>query len=358
MVQSKKSTSLLGICMSATRNRIVKGAMFNQVSERLRRFQSNNVRIILFSLEDLYLQDLHVTGFYFDNKSRVWKKKMFPIPDVIYMRCGVDKLRLRKMEQVIGRKVFNNFFYDKWQGWNLLAGSDLLRHHLPDTRLVKNEMDLQQMLKKFKDVFLKPISGYGGMGIAHALLKEEGNIQVIYQNKEHTSFKTFEDCKTLWNWIHAKLSPNPYIAQQGIHTFPWKEKPTDIRLNMNKNGKGEWQVTALFSRIALNGSHIGGDRGIQYMPLDIRELLSEMFYDDDDRVEYMEKYIVELGFKICKVLDDSGYHIADIGIDLGIDECGRLWTFEVNPSPCPFGPPIEDLSWTMPFEYALYLASK
>lgn len=48
--------------------------------------------------------------------------------------------------------------------------------------------------------------------------------------------------------------------------------------------------------------------------------------------------IMELGLSIGHWFDASGHHMADLGIDLGIERNGKLWIIEVTPFPFPFGP--------------------
>gem|GEM_PF-4777140 len=50
--------------------------------------------------------------------------------------------------------------------------------------------------------------------------------------------------------------------------------------------------------------------------------------------------------------------MADLGIDLGVDEKGKLWIFEVNHIPFPALGAIEDPSVYKPLEYAYYLANR
>jgi D-alanine-D-alanine ligase-like ATP-grasp enzyme len=76
------------------------------------------------------------------------------------------------------------------------------------------------------------------------------------------------------------------------------------------------------------------------------------------RIDQIEQEVIELGFRIGEAMDQSNYHMADIGIDLGMEKSGRLWIFEVNPLPTPMLNKLEICrgdSLTMPLEYARYL---
>lgn len=349
----KPNSSLIGICVSKT-----KPGLFSQVKERLQRYPGD-ATILRFYIQDVNWRNRKVKGVCLEkiNGQINEKQGIFPFPDVIYLQCPVDRMVAKKMEQVIGRKVFNSFPFDKWKGLDFIKNDNILHHHLPDTQQLKNQTDLEQFLLKYEDVFLKPIHGHSSKGIIRVKLHRKGNVEVTYQKEYQTFRKELESPKKLWKFIPHLFSATPYLMQKSIQTVQWKGRPTDIRLNINKNETGEWGVSALFTRYALNGSHIGSGRGIQYMPLDMKRFLNDMFPDDKVKVEDTEKAIVDLGFNICRAFDKSEQHMADLGIDLGLDENWHLWIFEVNSLPFPFAEPIMDHSLTRPLEYAHYLLS-
>ncbi|HZH58222.1 MAG TPA: YheC/YheD family protein, partial [Metabacillus sp.] len=163
-------------------------------------------------------------------------------------------------------------------------------------------------------------------------------------------FKSYED---FWKWFSNHFIIEDFMMQQGIQTMKWNGLATDIRLNMNKNRKGLWEVSALLFRIASNTSHvIPGPLAV--IPI---AQLTRFGYEKEE-IDQMEKTIKALGFKICTALDLSEHHMADLGIDLGFDKNGHLWIYEVNPLPHPIELVQEEYSLTRPIEYALYLASR
>jgi hypothetical protein len=340
-------TPLIGICVSNG-----KRAFQRLVQKRIQRYPGD-VSLIRFHIEDLNFEHLQVKGDCLEKKEGKINRKqgIFPFPDVIYMQCHVDREILKKIEQMIGRKVFNSFLYDKWQGWDLLAKDNVLRHYLPNTRKMESETDLQPFLYNYEDVFLKPIYGHSSKGIIRVELQKEGNIEAFYQKNWNMISKRFKSYQDFGNWISTKLKRKTYIIQQSIQTILWEGKATDIRLNMSKNSRGEWGVSALLFRISSNNSHI--NRGIKEI-WDMRSVTSEAL--PISNISVIERDIVDLGFKICRTLDESGYHFADIGIDLGVDENGHSWIFEVNPLPYPYDSPFQDHSWTRPLEYAIAIS--
>ncbi len=281
---------------------------------------------------------------------------LYPFPDAIYMRCPVSDELAKKIQKIIGRKWFNTSFFDKWESWQLLAKNKEIRNHLPDTRKVQNATDIRAYFRRFQNIFLKPVDKYSSIGIVHASHQTKGKIKIAYIKGLYQNYsKIFPSSIPLWKWIHSSLCKSDYIVQQGIRTMPWKGSATDIRLNMNKNASGEWEVTALFARYTDGGSYIGSGAGTGVLPLDF--FLTMSFGNHQEKVATIKSSIIRLGFDICRALEDSGLHMADLSIDLGIDEDGHAWIFEVNPRPSPFSLPIKDNSLARPIAYAYYLAS-
>jgi hypothetical protein len=344
----KQNLPIIGICVSNDQP-----ALQNLVKKRIRNFHGK-ATFIKFHLKDLNFKNLNVKGDYSENKNGEWKKGILPFPDVIYLQSHVPLNMVNKIEKEIGRKVFNTFTIDKWHESKLLAEHDILLPHLPHTLEVVNELHLLNFLAKYKNIFLKPLYGKTSIGLIRVEFQETGNIVAfLRKNKTDMQKEEFISFNDFWNWFSTKFSPNNYMMQQGIQTMKWNGMATDVRLNMNKNSSGKWEVSVLLFRIASNSSHIipGPLAVIPITKLNI-------FNYKKEKIDQMEKSVKNLGYKICNALDLSGHHMADLGIDLGFDANGHLWIFEVNTLPHPILGVQGDFSLTRPIDYALYLTSK
>ncbi|WP_367757163.1 YheC/YheD family protein [Ammoniphilus sp. 3BR4] len=298
--------------------------------------------------------NFQVKGHYFQKKGgEIYEEKgVYRFPAVVYMQCHIDREICRKIEHVIGRKVFNNFIFDKWQGWELLSSDIVLRNHLPATQKLLNGADLQKFLYHHQDIFVKPVSavkGHSSKGIIRVQLQKSKAIGIFYREGKMMRHERLEN----WQEVQDRINiPSNYILQQSIQTVKRGEKVTDIRVNMSKNRKGKWEVSNLLFRMASNSSHI--------IPEDVKVFspnhLEKTFHDFE--LDLMT--CRNVGYRICHIFEKLGYHMGDLGIDLGIDENGHVWIFEVNPLPYPFtlSPSHQDHSWTRPLEYASYLAYK
>ncbi|CAH0314509.1 YheC/YheD family protein [Priestia megaterium] len=348
--QNKHENPVIGICVSK-----LKPVFQRLVEKRLERY-TNDITVIKFYIDDLDFKNRKIKGIALKKKEEKIHEiqGVFPLPNVIYLQCHVEPKIVRKIEGLIGRKVFNNFIFDKWEYWEILRKDDALNPYLPYTQKLEHKTMLQHLLYAYKDIFLKPVDhrhGHGSRGVFRVKRKEGLLIEVTYREKESIQRKSFESYEKFQDWISPKLSKT-YIIQQSIQTITCYQKATDIRLNMNKNSQGQWEVSLLLLRVASNDSHIT-QKVLTAQPI---KNLTKMFPSNKniDKVS-IEETLVNIGFKICHSLDKSGHHMADLGIDLGIDEHGHVWIFEVNSLPHPLKG-VLDHSLTRPIEYSAYLA--
>ncbi len=341
----------VGICVSDTKRG------FQRLTEERLEEYPGNITLIEFYIEDLDFENAQVTGDCLEKKEGdiILKQGIFPLPGAIYLQCYVDPKAVKKIEQLIGRKVFNSFIFDKWESWELLKQADNLHTYLPETQKLENNKNLESFLSIYKDVFLKPVDvtqGHSSKGIFRVRCQKNNEIEVTFRKKAKLKRKSFGSYLAFQDWIEPKLSQR-YIMQQSIQTLTWEGKVTDIRLNMNRNGQGDWEISLLLLRVASNDSHIT-QRVKTAVPL---TNIIKKFLSDDQNIEEIETAVGNLGFQICKCIDKSGHHMADLGIDLGIDQDGHVWIFEVNPLPRPLSS-VLDHSLTLPLEYGSYLASQ
>jgi hypothetical protein len=350
-MNNDRAQPLIGFCVS----RDYYPGLLGLVTQRLH-FAPDDVTFIRFHLKDIDFNNLQVKGEQFQKDTRGWIEGVFPIPDVVYMQCSANREEIKRIENVIGPKVFNSFIFDKWEGWNILNNYQELCDHLPNTQLLQNHMDLKDFLNKYNynDVIFKPIHGYSSEGILRMKFQENNKIKLFYKQGLKMEMQEFPHSREFWHFFSLKINYGSYIIQQSIETVKFRENVSDIRLNMTRNSKGQWEVSLILFRVATNSS-IVIPSSISAYTLD--NFLKSSVYKKE-KMGDIENSIINLGIKICHAFDKLGYHMADLGIDLGMDENGHLWIFEVNPLPHPTQGSVRDYSLTRPVEYAVYLVSQ
>ncbi|WP_216828230.1 YheC/YheD family protein [Alkalihalobacterium elongatum] len=352
MPEEKLQKPILGVCIGRKENE--KRLLFQRLIKS-RLLKHNNLpfnTIIVFTMDQLNLIDLTVSGeclFLCEQKVKS-KKGTYPFPDVIYIQSELQYEEIKPIEKIIPGKVFNNHFYNKYECISILSKNKRLMRYLPETELLKNQENLLASLNRFNEVFLKPINGHSGKGIFFIKLLGSGKVSCVSKRQE-LMFESFNDFSS---WFFERYQQSNYMIQRAINTAKWKGMATDVRLNMNKNSHGLWEVSFLVGRLALNQIFVSaGNRG--NITIHLNQMLKQLFPNRNRHK--INSLIVELGYNICQTFDKTKYHMGDLGIDLGIDQNGNLWIFEVNHLPYPFHN-LQDQSMTLPLDYAYYLTQK
>lgn len=342
---------LIGIC-------IPYASLMKLATVRVMKFTDKHpdtqVDFICFHIKDLNLDTLQVTAVKFQKGTGEWEKGVFPVPDVIFLQGILPSPVIKKIESVIGPNVFNNFLFDKWEGWEFLSKHKNIRKHLPDTKKY-NKDELLTYMSHYPDFFLKPVKGSSSIGIVRIKSLNKGAFEASYPVSKDMIKEEFQSRNELCRWIDSRVKDGNFILQEGIKTLKHKNRIVDIRLNMNKKGSGIWEVSLILFRISSTNDML--------VPLTVsqactfEQLQQFSIYPNVD-LKKLKSSIISLGAKICFAFDQAGYHMADLGIDLGLDENGHLWVFEVNHIPYPALGAIQDPSVISPLEYAIYLANK
>lgn len=179
-------------------------------------------------------------------------------------------------------------------------------------------------------------------------LKNKGNIEIFCREKNKMKEKRFKSYEKFQDWTLPRLVPGGYILQQGIKTVKRSKNATDIRINMNRNSKGQWEVSIILVRVASNISHVIPKFVTAYS---ISNFIKTLTVDKEKEAE-IKKSVINVGMKVYSMLDKSGYHMADLGMNLCMEENGHVLLFEINPLPFPFRGSIQDHSLIRPIEYA------
>ncbi|GHH99576.1 YheC/YheD family protein [Neobacillus kokaensis] len=219
--------------------------------------------------------------------------------------------------------------YGKWTKHKLMSQSDKLIGYLPDTQYFKKEI-LWSMLDKHKQVMLKPCFGYQGIGIVQ-LTALEGDAIEFHKNYKKLILngkdETFSYLKE--NHFSKKRKPR-YIVQQKIPLATINNNPFDIRVMVQrKKTSSEWVVTGKLAKVAANNYVI---TNAAKAVLSVEEAINRSTLDN----EATQKIISELEHVSLLV----AHHLAKsypkkrvYGIDLAIDQEGRIWIIEANLSP-------------------------
>ncbi|SDX29628.1 YheC/D like ATP-grasp [Marininema mesophilum] len=200
-----------------------------------------------------------------------------------------------------------------------------LAAYIPDTKWLHKD-ELIQMLDQYPTVFVKPDKGGGGSGIVR--IQKDGDQCELRWRKERHLMKMRDLCKRLVRF----LSPSrQYIIQQGIEIMKVDGRPFDIRIMLQKPEE-EWLLSGMVAKVAAPGqfvtNHCKGGR-----PLTAKEAIIRAFGKGNPVNEQLCSNLLSLSRMTVDVLNARFPGIKELGIDIGPDQQGHPWIFEVNTRP-------------------------
>ncbi|MFA8439076.1 YheC/YheD family protein [Pueribacillus sp. YX66] len=277
-----------------------------------------------FVFTPLGIQEKTIEGFVFENNG--WKKKTFPYPSVVYNRLPSQKAE-KKLNAFFKRlqqdhiPYFNPRFIDKWEMYERLVNVQKLDIHLPRTEILTDSEKAFTFLKKHSFIYVKPINGKTGNGIVTLMYQDENNI--VLKTQSHSKIITSRDVYHFFSTL-IRQSQTGFILQQGITLNEWNEQKYDFRILLLKPHI-EWKVIGIGVRATnINNITTHTLRGGTILPLDrIRPKVNVK-----KLTIIVEQIVTELNrlfptFKECS-------------LDIGRDEDGNFWLFEMNTKPMSF----------------------
>lgn len=274
------------------------------------------------------------------NKQSGWIRGSFPLPDIIYNRIAYRSLeRQNNIQNLINKAsdysihLFNSRFLDKWEVHKTLHMDPHTRKMLPDACQYSEE-NLASCLDQYETVFIKPIDGSVGKGIIQVKVISPGHISFCKLGSK----KGWQQCRSAAE-LHQQLSladENKYMLQKGINLANINGNIFDIRIQVQKNGYGEWTFTGAGVRIAAPGSFVthvpnGGTKA------GYQTAIKEVFGDRSEVISNLDRQLKTICRSVPRVLEQGlGLSLAVLSMDLGIDADGQMWIIEINSKPASF----------------------
>ncbi|MEH7126078.1 YheC/YheD family protein [Bacillus sp. JJ1773] len=287
----------------------------------------------VFSLTDY--SDGIMNGYYLLDES--WHNSPVPLPNVIYNRIHSRRLEASLFFQKFKKAVFshnipifNDHFLTKNTVNDLLISEEYLHPFLPET-LLATEKSLEELKMKYDSIFIKPIHGSQGRNIIK-LSKINNSLQAelsTAKGRDHTYlFNTYSE---FFKWIQPFLEKRTYIVQQGIPLIKYKNNQLDFRILCHRNLQNSWKATSAVARISAEEQFVSNiARGGEIMkPVHVLTKLSDR-KTAIQQLALMKELAVEASSIISHHSDGL---MGELGIDIGVDESGKLWIIEVNAKP-------------------------
>jgi hypothetical protein len=332
--------------------------------EKLRVYYNNHgsLRGLMFisAVDQINLSDKTMEGFYFNGEA--WREGVFPYPGAIYRKADIPETVYEDLINNIGDRIFNSYFFDKWETWEILSTYPHLRKHLPHTERLDGLETLDRMLELHKTVYLKQARGYKAKGIIRAE-KQEGAYQFTYRLKGVKTIGEREEAAAFIKELNeVKKGRNFYLVQQAVTVKKYQNRPYDFRVVLQKDKSKQWSCTGIIARFGKRES-IATNFLLSGYALPCYEALKRVFRMSEREVFLKQQEIVNICLEVCGALDKAIGNYGDLGIDVMVDENKKVWILEINKTHDHKFPlySINDTRMyssiiTKPFEYARALA--
>lgn len=343
-----------------------KGFRGNQKNFRdlIQEGRSRGIQVYVFTPSKVNWAANTIEGFYYDAGKKRWDTSRFQLPDVIYNRIpyreNEAKPEVQKFLQTMLShpeiSMFNPSFFDKGKLFESLNRVPQVQPYLPETKPLRQIGDLHELLAKYPFVYLKPVAGKAGMGILRVERRPDGTFTQYAQAESGSKQFHYQQLADCWQALQPQLRQQSYLVQQGITINSIHGRPFDLRVLVQKNGDGKWEISGVGARIAGQNSittHVprGGAIGRP------EKLLQRLFGESSTEVLNRVKKAALL---LAQSIEQQNPHsLGEMSMDFGVDKEGRAWFFEANAKPMKFDEPhIRKKSLSRIIDYSLYLFNK
>lgn len=258
-----------------------------------------------------------------------WRRVSYPVPDVVYDRAFRNPAiagtiaRLRRT----GVRVFNGRLGSKWRQCRIARADPELRAFVPPTRRMRSVGDLGMFLSRYGAAYVKPTGGGMGKGIWR--IERQGGGYLVRHTDRRSRMRGFRTRSVYSIYRSIRRYGGPFIVQPRLQLIRWEGAIADVRVLMQKDISGEWQMTGAGVRAGRRAGIVsnlsGGGRS-----LPLNEVLENAFPGDTERVRELTSQVKEVALRIARRFDRFIASLGELGIDLGIDTRGRIWFLEVN----------------------------
>ncbi len=279
-----------------------------------------------FQLRDIVLEKDQVQA-YVKGKNNLYTKQHIPIPKVIHNRAFTKSNRNKyKLQQVLekGIIIFNEQTrYRKLQIHELLSEDSMLQSYLPFT-LRATEENILHMLGQYDTLIIKPNNGSLGHGVMK-MTKVKDRYEWMFLDKGTKTYKSILFNNKLPTELTNILKKRMYIVQQRIPLACYQGHPFDLRVSVQKNGTGNWQVTGIVGKVAGKNLYVTNvARGGTVQPLQV------LLANKNLILEEVCSEVENISLKVAERLSSKLNGLADIGLDIGITEQGFPMFIECN----------------------------
>ncbi|MGN7168112.1 YheC/YheD family endospore coat-associated protein [Paenibacillus cellulositrophicus] len=280
-------------------------------------------------LQDIDIDHRECTAFVLRGGKYVQTR--LPLPKVIHNRAiYFDARSKNRIERLLneGYIIFNGYNrYGKDEIHHLLAADPLLAQHLPYTTAAAPS-SIQDMMRRYRDLILKPCTGSVGRGIMR--LHASGPYWYLtYARTGRTRGWTTVRLHNhrLPGILLRRISQVPFLVQERIALAEYKQRPYDLRVSIQRGINGSWSLTGMYAKVAASRMFVSnvaqGGKAFPAEPILAKSLPGIPVNSVVDSVQH-------LAFRVVRQLEQHLPFIADLGLDIGVTASGKPYFIECN----------------------------
>jgi hypothetical protein len=252
-------------------------------------------------------------------------------------------------------KCFNLInHFNKWEIYKILSDSGL-KQYVPETFLY-DKVPLLDIFDIQTPLFLKPIYGHLGNGVYRIQITENG-MKLIYQHHLNSRL-IFEDDRIFLDKLQEFIGKKPYIIQKAIDFATLKNRHYDLRVLVQKDSMGKWNITSMISRIAYPNFF---NTSVAQKNVHSEEVLQKCF--EPLKVNNILQSLEDISINAASLIEKRIHSLGEVSVDFGLDKDEQPWIIEINgmPQKKTFKEGIthlesKELIYKRPLEYAYYLS--
>lgn len=289
-----------------------------------------------FRLDHIDWENENVEANYFNPQNNAWESKPLPFPQVLYDMATYpldkEKRKIAKEANRLLRKIpdlqpINAIrYFGKWETYKAIAFFDNAKNCVPYTEQL-TPLTLKKFLKQDKPCFIK--SNYGSYGKEVFRVEKEGKQYYCSTGGKKVEKWSFHNIASLYSFIKDELGDN-CIIQEAVKLNKINDHIFDMRVLAQKNLYGKWMISSVNCRIAAKGAVVTNyAAGAQ-----------EVIVGPDNEMPHpllsWDK-IRGLSCDVLLALEATFGNLGEVGLDVALDEDGKLWLLEANSKPNTIG---------------------
>ncbi len=327
MSDKPKTLGIMAMCNGPT---FTEKAYYRQITLTGRKM---GISVFVFSPRDVDFEKRSVIGYVY--RDGAWQTRTLQLPQIIYDRCFIGpsyrnyKPFIEKLQNDPSITFMGHGLKDKWQVYQMIMKSPELNQWLPETSLF-TIATLSEFLNQYRAVVIKPMSGTHGRGVVR-IVHVNNHFSVMGRNRQNIPFrKRFKTRQDMQKFVRLFTAGSKYLVQPYLSLRTPDGTPYDVRVLVQKNGMGKWQVTGkavrLGSKESITSNLHGGGKAMPFSTFLHQHFSAEKRLQIDAEVNALIE-------QLPPYIESSHGPLFELGIDVGVDRKGKVWLIEVNSRP-------------------------